>query len=338
VGIALTSPDYASPEDIMRDADTAMYRAKTLGKARHELFDAGMHAKAVERLGFEHDLRGAIERHEFALHYQPLVSLGSGNWTGFEALLRWDRGGRTVPPSQFIPVAEEMGIIEPLGTWALQEACRQAGIWRKQFPLHAFEGITVNVSTRQLLQPDFLRVVQAALQQSTLRPGDLRLEITETVMMDDPKRAEWVLGELRRLGVKIYLDDFGTGFSSLSYLHRFPVDTLKIDRSFVASLKQGSERPAIIESIVALAKTLGTHVIAEGVETECQARELVRLGCTEAQGFFFAHPLPACTAELQLAERHQSGDALPSGLVLPWSKARKRRNRHRDRSDQAVSA
>src|SRR5262249_31681223 len=163
--------------------------------------------------------------------------------------------GRTVPPSQFIPVAEEMGIIEPLGTWALQEACRQAGAWRKQFPLHAFQGITVNVSTRQLLQPDFLRVVQSALQESTLRPGDLRLEITETVLMDDPKRAEWVLGELRRLGVKIYLDDFGTGFSSLSYLHRLPVDTLKIDRSFVASLKQGSERPAIIESIVALAKT-----------------------------------------------------------------------------------
>jgi len=336
VGIALSTPNYASPEDIMRDADTAMYRAKTLGKARHELFDAGMHAKAVERLGFEHDLRGAIERNEFALHYQPLVSLGSGHWTGFEALLRWDRGGSPVPPSQFIPVAEEMGIIEPLGTWALREACRQAGAWRKQFPRQAFGGITVNVSTSQLLRPDFLGIVQAALQETRLRPGDLRLEITETVLMDDPELAERVLGELRRLGVKIYLDDFGTGFSSLSYLHRFPVDTLKIDRSFVASLKQGSERPAIIESIVALAKTLGTHVIAEGVETECQARELARLGCTEAQGFFFAHPLPANIAQLRLAERQSGADGLRS-LVLPWSSVQKSRKRHRDRSAEPVT-
>jgi len=177
--------------------------------------------------------------------------------------------------------------------------------------------------------------VQAALQETTLRPGDLRLEITETVLMDDPELAERVLGELRRLGVKIYLDDFGTGFSSLSYLHRFPVDTLKIDRSFVASLKQGSERPAIIESIVALAKTLGTHVIAEGVETECQARELARLGCTEAQGFFFAHPLPASIAQLRLAERQSGADGLRS-LVLPWSSVQKSRKRHRDRSAEPV--
>jgi len=273
-----------------------MYRAKALGKARHELFDAGMHAKAVDRLGFEHDLRGAIERREFALHYQPLVSLTSGHWTGFEALLRWNRGGHPVAPSEFIPVAEETGIIAPLGTWVLQEACRQAAVWRRQFPVGAFDGITVNVSTQQLARPDFLQVVQGALAAATLEPGDLRLEITETVLMDDPARAEVVLRELRRLGVKIYLDDFGTGFSSLSYLHRFPVDTLKIDRSFVASLKEGSERPAIIESIVTLARTLGTHVIAEGVETERQVHELTRLGCTEAQGFFFARPLPACTA------------------------------------------
>jgi diguanylate cyclase (GGDEF)-like protein/PAS domain S-box-containing protein len=301
IGIALSGPHYTRPEDIMRDADTAMYRAKALGKARHELFDAGMHTKAIDRLGFEHDLRGAFERREFALHYQPIVSLASGRWTGFEALLRWNRGGHPVAPSEFIPVAEETGIIEPLGTWVLQEACRQAAVWRRQFPKGTFNGITVNVSPRQLARPDFLQVVQGALAAATLDPADLRLEITETVLMDDPARAEVVLRELRRLGVKIYLDDFGTGFSSLSYLHRFPVDTLKIDRSFVASLKEGSERPAIIESIVTLARMLGTHVIAEGVETERQMHELTRLGCTEAQGYFFAQPLPASTAESLLA-------------------------------------
>jgi len=171
----------------------------------------------------------------------------------------------------------------------------------RQFHSRIFDGITVNVSTQQLARPDFLQVVQAALAAAMLDPDDLRLEITETVLMDDPVRAEVVLRELRRLGVKNYLDDFGTGFSSLSYLHRFPVDTLKIDRSFVASLKEGSERPAIIESIVTLARMLGTHVIAEGVETERQMHELTRLGCTEAQGYFFAQPLPAGTAESLLA-------------------------------------
>ena len=303
IGIALSTADYTQPEDIMRDADTAMYRAKALGKARHELFDTGMHAKAVDRLGFEHDLRGAMERREFALHYQPLVSLSSGQWTGFEALLRWNRGGHPVAPSEFIPVAEETGIIEPLGTWVLQEACRQAAVWRRQFPGGVFDGITVNVSTQQLARRDFLQVVQGALKAAMLDPGDLRLEITETVLMDDPERAEVVLRDLRQLGVKIYLDDFGTGYSSLSYLHRFPVDTLKIDRSFVASLKEGGERPAIIESIVTLARTLGTHVIAEGLETEQQVHELTRLGCTEAQGYFFGRPLPARIAESLLAGR-----------------------------------
>ncbi|PYR51620.1 MAG: diguanylate cyclase [Acidobacteria bacterium] len=313
IGIALSTADYTQPEDIMRDADTAMYRAKALGKARHELFDTGMHAKAVDRLGFEHDLRGAMERREFALHYQPLVSLSSGQWTGFEALLRWNRGGHPVAPSEFIPVAEETGIIEPLGTWVLQEACRQAAVWRRQFPGGVFDGITVNVSTQQLARRDFLQVVQGALKAAMLDPGDLRLEITETVLMDDPERAEVVLRDLRQLGVKIYLDDFGTGYSSLSYLHRFPVDTLKIDRSFVASLKEGSERPAIIESIVTLARTLGTHVIAEGVETERQMHELTRLGCTEAQGYFFGRPLPACSTESLLAD----GRWLERPLALP---------------------
>ncbi len=349
IGIASSVTGYTRSEDIIRDADTAMYRAKALGKARHELFDAGMHAKAVDRLGFENDLRRAIKRGEFALHYQPIVSLASGRWTGFEALLRWQRGGRSIAPSEFIPVAEETGIIEPLGTWVLQEACRQAAIWRTRFPGGPFLGITVNVSTRQLARPDFLQIVKDALRDATLEPSGLRLEITETVLMDDPVRAEVVLRELRHLGVKIYLDDFGTGFSSLSYLHRFPVDSLKIDRSFVASLKEGTERPAIIESIVTLAKTLGTDVIAEGVETERQVHELARLGCTEAQGFFFAHPLPACTAEALLAESQLWKDGQAPGtpkvaanatsrLEQPVVKARRRTDAGDARSDPSAPA
>ena len=236
IGIALSTTGYTRPEHIMRDADTAMYRAKALGKSRHELFDTSMHTTAVDRLALENDLRRAIERGEFALHYQPIVSLPSQRWTGFEALLRWQRGGRFIAPADFIPLAEETGLIEPLGAWVLQEACRQMAAWRTQFPKGPMLGITVNVSARQLTQPDFVQIVERAVRDSAMRAGDLRLEITETTLMANPEGAALVLRKLRALGVKVSLDDFGTGFSSLSYLHRFPVDTLKIDRSFVASL------------------------------------------------------------------------------------------------------
>ena len=296
----------------MRDADTAMYRAKALGKSRHEVFDTAMHTGAVDRLSLENDLRRAIERGEFALHYQPIVALPSQRWTGFEALLRWQRGGRYLSPSEFIPLAEETGLIEPLGAWVLQEACRQIAAWRNQFPKGPALGITVNVSARQLTQPDFLETVERAARSANLRPGDLRLEITETTLMSNPEGAAVVLRNLRALGVKVYLDDFGTGFSSLSYLHRFPVDTLKIDQSFVASLSGTTNQPAIVESIVALARTLGTAVIAEGVETRGQMDELVRLGCGEAQGFFFSRPLSARAAEAFLAA---GGTGLPSDVI-----------------------
>src|SRR5213076_660654 len=206
-----------------------------------------------------------MERREFALHYQPLVSLSSGQCTGFEALLRWNRGGHPVAPAEFIPVAEETGIIEPLGTWVLQEACRQMGLWLAQFPNGPGLGVTVNVSPRQLVRPGFVSIVRDAIEDAHLRPGDLRLEITETTLMENPELAKTILQELRAMGVKVYLDDFGTGFSSLSYLHRFPVDTLKIDRSFVASLNGEAQRSAFIESILALANSLSTRVIAEGV-------------------------------------------------------------------------
>jgi diguanylate cyclase (GGDEF)-like protein len=314
IGIALSLTGYTRAQDIMRDADTAMYRAKALGKARHELFDASMHAKAVDRLSLENDLRRAIERGEFALHYQPIVALQTGEWTGFEALLRWQRGGRWVPPAEFIPVAEETGIIEPLGAWVLQEACRQMGLWLAQFPNGPALGVTVNVSPRQLARPGFVGIVRNAIEDAHLRSGDLRLEITETTLMENPELAKQVLQELRAMGVKIYLDDFGTGFSSLSHLHRFPVDTLKIDRSFVASLNGEVQRSAFIESILALANSLGTRVIAEGVETQGQLDELLRLGCGEAQGFFFAGPLSPGAAEALLA-RGETGTVFRTAVV-----------------------
>jgi diguanylate cyclase (GGDEF)-like protein/PAS domain S-box-containing protein len=302
IGIALGLGQYASPDDIMRDADTAMYHAKARGKSRHELFDADMHARARDRMGLENDLRHAVNSRDFEVHYQPIVSLASGMCVGFESLVRWKRDGKVVSPGTFIPLAEELGVIEPLGAWVLQEACLTFSDWRRRFPDAGLECITVNVSSRQLTQQNFVQLVEQSVQRAGLAPSDLRIEITETALMDSPAVAAGVLTELRNLGVKIYLDDFGTGYSSLSHLHKLPVDALKIDRSFVRSLLL-PERPAIVESILALARTLNTSVVAEGIESDGQARELERLGCTHAQGYFFSRPLSAVSAERVLMER-----------------------------------
>ncbi|MCC7124781.1 MAG: EAL domain-containing protein, partial [Acidobacteria bacterium] len=286
IGIALGHADYTTPGEIMRDADTAMYHAKARGKARHELFDADMHARVRDRLGLENDLRHAVDAKDFEVHFQPIVSLATGKCAGFESLVRWKRHGEPVGPDVFIPLAEELGLIEPLGTWVLQKACRTFAEWQRQMP-GRLDYIAVNVSSRQLQQQNFLRIVEQAVDHAGMQPSELRLEITETALMDSPQLAARVLRDLRDFGVKIYLDDFGTGYSSLSHLHKLPVDALKIDRSFVKSLF-ASDRPAIVESILALAATLNTSVVAEGVETDGQARELERLGCTHAQGYLFA--------------------------------------------------
>jgi EAL domain-containing protein (putative c-di-GMP-specific phosphodiesterase class I) len=230
------------------------------------------------------------------VHYQPIVFLASGMCVGFESLVRWTRDGKSVSPAAFIPIAEELGLIEPLGTWVLQEASRTFADWQRRFPAAGLDCITVNVSSRQLMQQNFVRVVQQAVQKAGLKPADLRVEITETALMDSPGEAAGVLRELRDFGVKVYLDDFGTGYSSLSHLHKLPVDALKIDRSFVKSLLL-PDRPAIVESILALARTLNTSVVAEGIESDVQARELERLGCTHAQGFLFSRPLSTLRAE-----------------------------------------
>ena len=307
----------------MRDADTAMYRAKQAGKARHELFDADMRAEALDRLSFECDLRRAIEREELTLHYQPIVSLTDGEWTGFESLLRWERNGRPVPPAKFIPIAEETGFIEPLGSWVLNEACRQFSEWRQRYPSRLPQSITVNVSPKQLMQPGFTRVVERAIRSSACRARRFASKLTETSLMNRPEVVARVLGELRDLGVSIYLDDFGTGFSSLSHLHRLPVDALKIDQSFVKTLMR-EDRPAIVESILALAKTLGTAVIAEGVETESQSRELTRLGCRMAQGYLFSAPLSPADTEAMLRERNAAGRSRRSSSLIVDAEASQR--------------
>jgi diguanylate cyclase (GGDEF)-like protein/PAS domain S-box-containing protein len=306
IGIAFGPAQYTDPDAIMRDADTAMYHAKSRGKARHELFDADMHARVRDRLGLENDLRHAVSSNNFEVHYQPIVSLASGMCIGFESLVRWSRNGEPVSPATFIPMAEELGLIEPLGTWVMQEACRTFADWQRRFPEGGLDCITVNVSSRQLMQQNFLRIVERAVQKAGLKPSDLRIEITETALLDSPAIAAELLRELRDFGVKIYLDDFGTGYSSLSHLHKLPVDALKIDRSFVKSLLL-PDRPAIVESVLALARTLKTSVVAEGIESDRQARELERLGCTHAQGFLFSRPLSPQAAEEVISAQQPLG-------------------------------
>ena len=303
IGIAFGLAQYNNPEEIMRDADTAMYQAKSRGKARHEVFDADMHARARDRVGLESDLRHAVQNHAFEVHYQPIVSLSSRKCVGFESLVRWSRNGEPVSPAIFVPIAEELGLIEPLGTWIMYQACRTFAEWQRRMPEAGLDYITVNVSSRQLMQPNFPRIVEDAVDATGLKPSDLRLEITETALMDNASAAARMLSQLRDFGVKVYLDDFGTGYSSLSHLVKLPVDALKIDRSFVNSLLL-PDRPAIVESILALARTLNTSVVAEGIETDMQASELERLGCTHAQGYLFSRPLsPSKAEELLIANQ-----------------------------------
>jgi diguanylate cyclase (GGDEF)-like protein len=314
IGIACSRIEHTSPEEILHDADTAMYHAKSRGKARHELFDADMHARALDRLGLESDLRHAVKNETLEVHYQPIVLLASSMCVACEALVRWTRNGKAVSPADFIPIAEELGLIESLGGWVLQESCRTFSAWRQRYPAAALDYITVNVSARQLMQQGFVHLVERTVQETGMKPCDLRLEITETALMHNPRDAAEVLHRLRDFGAKIYLDDFGTGYSSLSHLHKLPVDALKIDRSFVRSLLL-TDRPAIVESILALARTLETGVVAEGVESEPQARQLQRLGCRYAQGYFFSPPIPAGTVEQLLLANRPLGNPKAQGSV-----------------------
>ena len=303
IGIALNSPDCNQPEELLRNADTAMYRAKALGKARYEVFDATMHAQAQERLQLETDLRQAIERCEFQLHYQPIVSLVTEAVIGFEALIRWQHPQRgLIFPEDFMPVAEETGLITSISQWVLQEACHQMGVWQRKFPASQPLTIGVNLSRKQLSQLHLVQRLELILQETGLDASSLKLEVTETALMDDREEvAAQILSQLKELGVQLSVDDFGTGYSSLSCLHYFPIDTLKIDRSFVNCIRSRSKDSEIVQAIVTLAHNLGIEVTAEGVETDEQLVELKTLKCDRAQGYFFSKPLVPEVVEVWMA-------------------------------------
>ncbi|HLL71286.1 MAG TPA: EAL domain-containing protein [Pyrinomonadaceae bacterium] len=298
IGIALSSSEYHRPEDLLRDADTAMYRAKKLGKARHEVFEHAMHASAMDLLGLERDLRWAVERGELFLQYQPIVSLDTGELRGFEALVRWRHPKRgVIPPAKFIPIAEETGLIIPIGKWVLGEACRQMRQWQLLSPAHAHLPMNVNLSGRQFMQPNLPDQIAEVLRETGLDARCLKLEITESVVMDNIETAIRTLEQLRALGVELSIDDFGTGYSSLSYLQRFPVSTLKIDRSFISRITERDGTAEIVSTIMKLARTLGMDVVAEGVETEQQRAQLRALECEFAQGYYFSRPVDSDAAE-----------------------------------------
>jgi diguanylate cyclase (GGDEF)-like protein/PAS domain S-box-containing protein len=292
VGIALSVGPETTSDDLMRDADAAMYRAKEKGRGRIEVFNDVMRSTVVHRLNTESMLRRAVELEELRLHYQPVISLVDQRVVGYEALVRWEHPERgLIGPSEFIPVAEDTGLIVPIGTWVIRESLRQALEWQRADPQDRF--VAVNLSARQLAQPDVVEVIRAIVEPLDLRAARLQLclELTESCLTEDPVATQSVLGQLKDLGVRIAVDDFGTGFSSLSYLKHFPVDVLKIDRVFVSGLRQDDGDSAIVAAVISLGEALGLTVVAEGVETSEQADELYAMGCDHAQGFHFAPPL-----------------------------------------------
>ena len=294
IGIALSSARIGSPEEILQDADHAMYHAKAKGKARHEVFDSCMSAPALDRMDLEMDLRSAISRQEFRLHYQPILRLDTGRITEVEVLIRWQHEKRgLLQPDAFIGLTEETGLIVPIGQWVLSEACRQARVWQLEFPSDPPLVMSVNLSAKQFQHPQLVDEITQALTESGLEASCLKLEITESVVMQDAPATLAKLKELKDLGIRLAIDDFGTGYSSLGYLKSFPVDTLKIDQSFVRGLSGEGGDSAIVRAVVTVAKSLNMDVTAEGIETDQQRVELKALGCDQGQGFLFARPADA---------------------------------------------
>ena len=304
IGITASSQSYTCAADVLRDADIAMYRAKTQGKARCEVFDEGMHQQAINRLKLETDLRRALEREEFRVYYQPIVLLATENIVGFEALLRWERPDvGLVAPGEFISVAEEMGLIVFIGNWVLRTACIQAHCWHIERPRTPPLTMSVNVSGRQFMQPDIVEQVEKVLRETQVEPSSIKLEITESVTMGDAERTIKVVNDLKKLGIRLSIDDFGTGYSSLSYLRRFPMDTLKIDRSFVHNMANNPENLEIVRTIMGLAQNLGMDVVAEGAETAEEMQHLKALHCEFGQGYFFSRAVDSEEASALLMEK-----------------------------------
>jgi EAL domain-containing protein (putative c-di-GMP-specific phosphodiesterase class I) len=296
IGVVSSRNSYSSSEEVLRDAEIAMHRAKGSGRAHCELFDPAMHSRAVQRLKLETDLRQGLENGELLVYYQPIMSLDSGKIVGFEALSRWRRGDGLVAPADFIPVAEETGLIVPMNEALLRTACQQLRDWHKQVAGESLLTMSINLAPKQFGIPELAAQIRTVLQDTGVAPHLINFEIMETVAMEDAEKALTILTELKAIGVRISIDDFGTGYSSLSRLPRLPIDALKIDRSFISNMHSNGENREIVRLIIMLAHSIGLTVVAEGTETENQIEVLKRLGCEMAQGYFFSPPVSAQSA------------------------------------------
>jgi len=317
IGIAYGNSRYTEAEDILRDADIAMYNSKETGE-KFVVFDKKMHTRAVTRLQLETDLRYAIERDQFELHYQPIIGLNSASLEGFEALVRWNHPQRgLVPPNEFISIAESTGLIIPMTVKILQSACAQAVKWQNVSQSSTPLSMAVNLSGKHFADPGLVDQIQTVINTTRINPADLKLEITESAVMENAETAISMLKQIKQTGVQISIDDFGTGYSSLSYLHRFPIDLLKVDRSFVSAMEANTENGEIVRTVIALAKALNLKVVAEGIESIHQFHQLRILGCEFGQGFLFSKPLPVAEIELLLKDDGRWQHILPaSGMPL----------------------
>jgi diguanylate cyclase (GGDEF)-like protein/PAS domain S-box-containing protein len=317
IGIAVSAPGHEHADNLLRNADVAMYRAKSDGRARYVVFDPSMHIDSLARLELENDLRHALQHDELLVHYQPIITLGTGEITEVEALVRWQHPTRgLVFPNDFIAIAEDTGLIIPLGLWVLEEACRQVAAWHGKFPIQPPLTLSVNLSPRQFQQPSIVADVARALKESGFPAGSLKLEITEGIIMQDVEATIRTLWELKGLGLQIAVDDFGTGYSSLSYLKRLPLDILKIDRSFVSGIGHNQEDTAIVHAIMAMAKSLNFKVTGEGIETAEQLALLAEWGCDRGQGYLFSKPLDSRQASALLESAARSRPNVAPGHAI----------------------
>ena len=303
IGIVVYKRDYLNPEDILRDADIAMYCAKELGRSRYEVFDESMRKRAIAKMTLENELRGALEREEFEVFYQPIMKAKTQELAGFEALIRWHHPEQGVVfPIDFISLAEETNLIIEIDRWVLYKACQQMSVWQKKHPIKLPLQLNVNISSRQFTQYGFVEYVDEVINETGFVPRCLRLEITESILISQSSIVQETIEALRQRGIQLHIDDFGTGYSSLSYLQSFPVDALKIDRSFIEKITENYESNELVKTIILMAKNLGIRVVAEGVETKAQLNNLVALGCGHVQGYLFSKPMGINHVERFLAK------------------------------------